>query len=222
MDRIFTRDPLLIVTAIAGTFPAIVLFILAQTQDAHYHPLVSSLIYGVGILSAAFLLSWAAEAFEHDISHGLALALVAIITILPEYAVDFSLVWKAGSDPEYAGYAVANMTGANRLLIGIAWPLIVAIVWFKALRRSNSGASVAMASTQNIALRLAERIPGVGRLENRHGRVQLHKSQAIELSFLAGATIYAFTIPFKGQIDLLDAVVLIGLFAAYMLSLIHI
>ena len=204
------------VAAIVGTFPAIALFTLGHTQDAHLHPLLNSFIYGLGILSAAFLLSWAAEAFEHDISHGLALALVAIITVLPEYAVDFSLVWKAGTDPEYAAYAVANMTGANRLLIGLAWPLIVGIVWFKALRRKGSAASTAVAASQNIVLRMAERVPGIGPLENRHSRVQLYKSQTIELSFLAAATIYAFTIPFKGQIDLLDAVVLIGLFGLYM------
>lgn len=199
-----------------GTVPAIVLFTLGHTQDAHLHPLLNSSVYGLGILSAAFLLSWAAEAFEHDISHGLALALVAIITVLPEYAVDFSLVWKAGTEPEYAGYAVANMTGANRLLIGLAWPLIVGIVWFKGLRRMRGQKSGSTFRAPGIVARLASHIPGVGPLEDRHGRVQLYKSQTIELSFLTAATIYAFTIPFKGQIDLLDAVVLIGLFGLYM------
>ncbi len=210
------RNRLFIVAAIVGTFPAIALFTLGHTQDTHLHPLLNSLVYGLGILSAAFLLSWAAEAFEHDISHGLALALVAIITVLPEYAVDFSLVWKAGTDPEYAGYAVANMTGANRLLIGLAWPLIVGIVWFKGLRRIRGQRSGSTFRPPGIVARLASRIPGVGTLEDRHGRVQLYKSQTIELSFLTAATIYAFTIPFKGQIDLLDAVVLIGLFGLYM------
>ncbi len=210
------RNLLFIVAAIVGTFPAIVLFTLGHTQDAHLHPLLNSLIYGLGILSAAFLLSWAAEAFEHDISHGLALALVAVITVLPEYAVDFSLVWKAGTDPEYAGYAVANMTGANRLLIGIAWPLIVGIVWFKGLRRIRAQRAGMGIREPNVVVRLAGRLPGIGALEHRYSRVQLYKSQTIELSFLAAATIYAFTIPFKGQIDLLDAVVLIGLFGLYM------
>ncbi len=194
------RNRLFIAAAIAGTVPAIVLFTLGQTQGTHVHPLANSFIYGLGILSAAFLLSWAAEAFQHDISHGLALALVAIITVLPEYAVDFSLVWKAGTDPEYAGYAVANMTGANRLLIGLAWPLIVGIVWFKGLRR----------------IRRQREEMRAGFLEHRYSRVRLNKSQTIELTFLAAATIYAFTIPLKGQIDLLDAVALIGLFVTYM------
>ena len=210
------RNSLFIVAAIVGTFPAITLFILGHTQDAHLHPLLNSLVYGLGILSAAFLLSWAAEAFEHDISHGLALALVAVITVLPEYAVDFSLVWKAGTDPEYAGYAVANMTGANRLLIGLAWPLIVGIVWFKGLRRIREQRARMSIREPGVMVRLAGRLPGIGRLEHRYSRVQLYKSQTIELSFLAAATIYAFTIPLKGQIDLLDAVVLIGLFGLYM------
>ena len=210
------RNLLFIVAAVVGTFPAIALFTLGHTQDTHLHPLLNSLIYGIGILSAAFLLSWAAEAFEHDISHGLALALVAVITVLPEYAVDFSLVWKAGTDPEYAGYAVANMTGANRLLIGIAWPLIVGIVWIKGLRRIRAQRAGMRIPEPSVVVRLAGRLPGIGALEHRYSRVQLYKSQTIELSFLAAATIYAFTIPFKGQIDLLDAVVLIGLFGLYM------
>ena len=211
-----TRNPTLIAIALAGTVPAVFLVFLTNTQGVHVAPLTASFFFGLGILSAAFLLSWAAEAFEHDISHGLALALVAIITVLPEYAVDFSLVWKAGTDPEYAAYAVANMTGANRLLIGLAWPLIVMIVWVKALRRLSPSAAEGPTRGQSLFLRLAGRVPGVGQLENTHGRVQLHRSQAIELSFLAAATIYAFTIPLKGHIDLLDAVVLIGVFIAYM------
>ena len=211
-----TRNPTFIAIALAGTVPAIILFYVSHSQGVHLAPLVASFFFGLGILSAAFLLSWAAEAFEHDISHGLALALVAIITVLPEYAVDFSLVWKAGTDPEYAAYAVANMTGANRLLIGIAWPLIVMIVWVKALRRLSPTAAVGQSRGQSLFLRMAGRVPGVGQLENTHGRVQLYKSQAIELSFLAVATIYAFSIPLKGRIDLLDAVVLIGVFIAYM------
>jgi cation:H+ antiporter len=37
----------------------------------------------------------------------LALAFVAFIAVLPEYAVDLSLAWRAGADPEsaFSGYA---------------------------------------------------------------------------------------------------------------------
>ena len=61
-----------------------------------------------------------AEALQLDVSQGLALAVLALIAVLPEYAVDFTFAAKAGDDPEkYAPLALANMTGANRLLIGI-------------------------------------------------------------------------------------------------------
>ncbi len=96
---------------------------------------VRALLFGVAIVGAAFLLSWAAEVLQIDVSQGLALALLALIAILPEYVVDATFAWLAAEDPAYAGYAVANMTGANRLLIGLAWPLVIAIVWLRTRRR---------------------------------------------------------------------------------------
>ncbi len=97
---------------------------------------VRALFFGIAIVGAAFLLSWAAEAIQLDVSQGLALALLALIAILPEYVVDASFAWLAAEDPEYAGYAVANMTGANRLLVGLAWPMVIVIVWFRTRKRS--------------------------------------------------------------------------------------
>ena len=52
----------------------------------------------------------------------LVLKALALIAVLPEYAVDFAFAAKAGQDPEkYAPLALANMTGGNRLLIGVGW-----------------------------------------------------------------------------------------------------
>ena len=76
----------------------------------------------------------AAEVFQLDVSQGLALAVLALIAILPEYVVDATFAWLAAEEPSYAAYAVANMTGANRLLIGIAWPLVIVIVWLRTRR----------------------------------------------------------------------------------------
>lgn len=102
---------------------------------AGYHPpaVAGAAIFGLAILAAAFLLSWGAETAEMDISQGLALAIMAIIAVLPEYAVDFVLAWKAGADPAEAerGLAVANMTGGNRLLIGIGWPLVFFLFFYR-------------------------------------------------------------------------------------------
>ena len=82
-----------------------------------------ALAAGVAILGASFLLLWACDAAQADISQALALAVVALIAVLPEYAVDMYFTWQAGKHPDsdYAHYAIANMTGANRLLIGVAW-----------------------------------------------------------------------------------------------------
>jgi cation:H+ antiporter len=88
---------------------------------------VETLFYGLGIVSAAFLLTWTAEAAERDVPRTLALAGLALIAVLPEYAVDVLFAWKAGSDPSYASYATANMTGGNRLLVGVGWTLVVGI-----------------------------------------------------------------------------------------------
>ena len=109
--------------------PAIVM----RFAGLHGEPIVDSLVFGLAVLAAAFLLSWAAEAAELEISQGLALAVIALIAVLPEYAVDAVLAWKAGADPEEAakGLAIANMTGGNRLLIGLAWPLVFFIFFYR-------------------------------------------------------------------------------------------
>jgi cation:H+ antiporter len=140
-----------------------------------------ALVYGLAIVGAAFLLSWAAEAAQLDVSQGLALALLALIAILPEYVVDASFAWLAAEDPAYAGYAVANMTGANRLLIGIAWPMVVLLAFLRFRRR----------------------------------RIDLEASHGLELVVLLAATAYAFVLPFRGQISLLDMALLAAIFSFY-------
>ena len=84
-----------------------------------------ALAAGCAILGAAFMLSWSCEIAERDIPQSLALLALALVGVLPEYAIDLHFAWMAGKDPVYAGYAVANMTGANRLLIGFGWAAVV-------------------------------------------------------------------------------------------------
>ena len=99
---------------------------------------VAVAISGTAILSAAFLLTWISEAAERDVSRGLALALIALIAVLPEYAVDLYFAWTAPDVPQNAHFATANMTGANRLLVGFAWPTLVAIFWLKTKKTTLS------------------------------------------------------------------------------------
>src|SRR5689334_24921627 len=100
---------------------------------------VSALLFGLAVVGAAFMLAWAAEVVQLDISAGLALALLALVAVLPEYAVDFVFTWKAGKDPaKYAPDALANMTGGNQLLIGVGWSMVVLIGAYR-IRASRRG-----------------------------------------------------------------------------------
>ena len=106
---------------------------LAGVQLPH---LWVAILSGVGIFGAAVLLSWAAEVAQVDIPQSLALAFLALIAVLPEYAVDMYFAWQAGKDPTYTQYATANMTGANRLLIGFGWAAVVVCYWLKTRRKA--------------------------------------------------------------------------------------
>lgn len=113
--------------------PALVLRLL-EIIDAPRPDLASgveSAIFGISILAAATLLIWATEVAEQLISATLALAVLAIVAVLPEYAIDIYFAWTAPDNPENAQFALANMTGANRLLVGFAWPLVFVLFWFR-------------------------------------------------------------------------------------------
>ncbi len=100
-------------------------------SGSHPPPHWMALSSGVAIFGAAFMLSWAAELAQKDIPQALAIALLALIAVLPEYAVDMYFAWQAGKDPRYTSFAMANMTGANRLLIGVGWAAVVVTYWLK-------------------------------------------------------------------------------------------
>ncbi len=89
-------------------------------------------ITGIAIIGSAFLLSWSVELGERDIPQSLALLVLGLVSVLPEYAVDLTFAIKAAEDPAYTHYAVANMTGANRLLIGFGWTSVVLLACWRA------------------------------------------------------------------------------------------
>nr|WP_163760920.1 sodium:proton exchanger [Mycobacterium botniense] len=154
-------------------------------------PVAALLIYGAAVVSASFLLAWAAEAAQVDVSGGLAIAVLAVIAVLPEYFVDLYYAFAAGHTPDYTQYASANMTGSNRLLMGLGWPVVVLIAAM--VSRTSSGPRVA-------ALPLT---PG-----NR-----------VQLGFLSIAGIAAFTIPATGEIHLAFGVGLLGWFGFYLYTM---
>src|SRR3970282_2218539 len=128
LDR--NRQILFIAVALIATLPGVLL----RLTGAHPDPILAAFLFGLAIVGAAFILSWAAEVVQLDIAAGLALALLALIAILPEYAVDFVFTAKAGQEfaatgdaSRYGPLALANMTGGNQLLIGLGWPMVILI-----------------------------------------------------------------------------------------------
>src|SRR6266508_1561136 len=89
------------------------------------------------MLLSAFLVAWGAEAAQFLISQGLALAILAWLQTLPEFAVEAVIAWEAGRNPERAHLAIANLTGAIRLLLGLGWPMIYFVFAFFGRRRGD-------------------------------------------------------------------------------------
>lgn len=144
-------------------------------------------VFGAAVVAASFLLAWTAEAAQRDISGGLAIALLAFIAVLPEYAVDLYFAFRAGSDPTYAAYAAANMTGSNRLLLGLGWPVVVLLGLMVAKRTGNPVRAITLE-------------PGT----------------RMELGFLLVAGVVAFIAPVTGVISLPLAIALIAWFCFYL------
>jgi cation:H+ antiporter len=210
------RQRLSIAVAIAITLPAILDRLIRPDLP---HP-VEALLFGLAIVGAAFLLSWAAEVAQLDISAGLAIAVLALIAVLPEYGVSFVFAFKGGNAVESFGAAcappgaegatpcslvLANMTGANRLLIGVGWSMVVFIAWYRvrSLREQRRrGASLSSYEQEKLSSQSGE-------------GVRLDREHSIELAYLALATLYSLTLPLKHTITLIDALVLVGIFVAY-------
>ncbi len=167
--------------------PALVLRVVGIQLD----PVVGLIAYGGAVVGASFVLAWAAEAAQVDVSGSLAVAVLAVIAVLPEYAVDLYYAYTAGHLPEYTQYAAANMTGSNRLLMGLGWPVVVLISVVVARRKSG------------------RTLDGL----------ELEASNRVEIGFLMIAGVVAFVIPATGRIHIALGVVLLGWFGYYLFKL---
>jgi cation:H+ antiporter len=150
------------------------------------------------MLASAFLVAWAAEAAQFMISQGLALAMLAWVQTLPEFAVEAVIAWHAGGDGAHcfvsspppgchSHLAIANFTGAIRLLVGLAWPMIFFVAAFFGRKSRPFLAPIA--------------------LENEH---------AVEVLTTVPPLLYFGWIWHKGSIDIIDAGVLIVMYALYL------
>lgn len=179
--RSLSRSALITTTFIA---PAVVI----RMAGLHPDPAAALLIFGAAVVAASFLLAWAAEAAQIDVSGGLATAVLALIAVLPEYAVDLYYAYVSGHNADYTQYAAANMTGSNRLLMGLGWPVVV-LVSIVAARRGGRDVP-----------------PGVA----------LRPANRVELGFLLIAGVLAFTIPASSQIQLALGLTLLAWFGFYL------
>src|SRR5512142_211196 len=89
------------------------------------------------ILFSAFVIAWGAEAAQFLISQGLALAILAWLQTLPEFAVEAVIAWEAGKDISKTHLAIANFTGSLRLLVGLGWPLIYFVAFAFAWKKEG-------------------------------------------------------------------------------------
>ena len=163
--------------------------VVARFSGMNVDPVVAAAVFGVGIVAGAFLLSWAAEVAKLDVSASLAIAVLAFIAVLPEYAIEAVLAWDAGSSFDSATGAVteetsrvaANVTGSNRLLIGLGWSVVILIYWLK-----------------------------------RRHPLDMRGEMGIEISMLAIATAVTLLIFFLGMVHILLAAGLIVIYLVYL------
>lgn len=82
----------------------------------------------IGVIGAAFLLGWAADAGEAVFHGGLVLAAVALATALPELLIEVRFAFIQETE-----LVTANLTGATRLLLtgAIVMPLAVAYLAYR-------------------------------------------------------------------------------------------
>ncbi len=143
------------------------------------------------VILSAMLIVWAAEAAQFLISQGLALAILAWLQTLPEFAVEGVIAWAAGKDPEKIHLATANLTGAIRLLPGLGWPLIFFTAFI--FHRIKTGKNLK--------------------------EIELEKEHSVEVLALLPPIVYFGVIFLKGTFNVIDSMVLIILYSAYLYSL---
>jgi len=215
---------------LTGPWVAIVTYNLLVAQGflpgaaVHVGTNAEVLLTGLAVLGASFLLAWAAETAEKDAPQAFAIAVLAVLAVAPEYAVDALYAWNAGAGgatteacatltPEQleaaargsgstlaeachdANLAVANMTGANRILIGIGWAGIALYTVWKARTISDPAVQSREGFLRDV--------------------ITIDHDLSTEIGFLFLATVFAFAVPLAGGIGLLDTAMLVGLYLVY-------
>lgn len=176
--------------------------VLIALNQIHVTTVWAAIATGGAIVAAAFMLGWVGEAAELDLAGGLAVGLLAVVTILPEYVVSVYFAFAAGTDPSMVQYASANVTGANRLLLGFGWP-VMALVGYWALRGRASRTAKKAA------------LPKPAKADTSFG-IDLDQEARTDLGFLIIASVICLLIPITQSLQLLVGILLILLFFFYL------
>ncbi len=116
------RKWLPVCVAIALTVPALAWRAASGSlMPASYRDVV---VFGAAVAGAAYLLAWAADALWREPPTPLGVALLAVALVLPESLVTLHLAAQAGREPAYTAYTAASLAGADRILVGLALPLV--------------------------------------------------------------------------------------------------
>jgi cation:H+ antiporter len=162
-------------------------FAAAAAAGAPASPMTAAWTFPA-MIGAAFLIAWAAEAAEFLMSQGLALALLALVQTMPEFAVEAVIAWKAGKNPDMVHLAIANFTGSLRLLTGFGWPMIYAVAAYSSRRKFGRPL----------------------------GSLKLGGEHAVEVLGLLPPLAWFVVVWAKGSLSLWDAGVLTGTYVAYL------
>ncbi len=151
------------------------------------------------IVFSSFILAWAAESAQFLVCQGLALAILAWLQTLPEFAVEAVIAWERN-----VPLITANFTGSLRLLVGVGWPLIYFTAAISASRRRRA--------------KLQTGDPA-GETSGFFRTIRLDKEHAIEVMGLVPPLVYFWVIYFKGTLNMIDSVVLVAMYVTYLLVL---
>ncbi len=171
----------------AGTFRPLPMFLLLAASAVPAATGASSIFWTAPlILLAAMMIAWGAEAAQFFMAQGFALAILAWLQTLPEFAVEAVLAWHQQTE-----LLLSNLAGALQILTGLGWPMIYA-----AAAHKNRG-------------------------ESKHGmgRIRLGEEHGVQVVGLLLCLMYGFFVWTKGSLNLFDSVVLIGIYAAYLVVL---
>jgi len=119
----------------------------------------------------------------------MALAILAWLQTLPEFAVEAGIAWGASRNPAQVHLVTANFTGSLRLLVGLGWPMVyvTAVLW----RRK-------------------------GRPRTRPFSIRMQGEHAVEIICLLPPILYFTFIYLRARLTWIDSLVLGSMYFVYL------